>query len=139
MTNRIINKRWAFFVLIFLILIALGLWSLSEELGISIAVIVIGITLLLGYVFVIPNSYVIDAQGIVIYYGFGLKTKAYWNELKRVEDHHSQYGVFPWFREYQIGYFKTKFALWENAHIPKNKKTKALIEKYYKKHIEIYG
>lgn len=139
MSKLIINKRWIFFVLIFAMLIAFGIWTLSEELGVSIAIIVVGSILLLGYIFIFPNCYRFNAQEIVVYYGFSIKTKANWNELKCVEDHHSRYGIFPWFREYQVGYFKTKLPLWEKACIPKNKKTRVLIEKYYKKHIEVYG
>lgn len=139
MKNLIFNMRWLFFVVIFAMLIFLGVQTLDEDFTISLSVIIIGSVLLIGYVFIIPNSYRIDETSITIYYGLGLKTKAKWSELKTVEDHHSRKSLLPWLREYQIGYFKTKFLLWKTAIIPKNRKTTKLIEKYYEKNIEKYG
>ena len=131
------NKRWAFWIGIFSVLILLGIYTLSEELTISIIIIVIGCICLLGYVFLFPNSYRIDEKGIAVYYGFGIKTSAKWNELHTIEDHYCR--AFLWMREYRIGYFKKALPLLEKACIPKNKKTTILIEKYYKKTIEKYG
>lgn len=140
MKNLVFNKRWLVFAFAFVTLIALGIWTLDEESGTSISAIVIGTVLLLGYVFVFPICCVINSQGITVYYAFGIiKKKAAWNELKYIEDHHSTNRAFPWWREYQIAYFKTKFPLWEIAYIPQNKKTIHLIEKYYGKSIKKYG
>lgn len=137
MKNFVFNMRWLLFVLAFATLIALGIWTIDEETGTSVAAIVMGGILLFGYVFVFPMCYVIDSQGIAVYYAFGIiKNKATWNELKYVEDHHSTKGAFPWWREYKIAYFKTRFLLWEIAYIPKNRKTTHLIEKYYGKSIK---
>lgn len=135
MDKLIVNKRWIFSVFMFLILIALGIQSLADAFWVSLAVIAVGSMLLLGYLFVFPNRYRIDANAITIYYGFGIHITATWRDIKLVEDHHSNYGIFPWSREYHIGYFQTKFPLWEMACIPKNKKTTILLEKYYQKPI----
>ncbi|MBE6767571.1 MAG: hypothetical protein E7549_01510 [Ruminococcaceae bacterium] len=135
--NLFLNKRWAFWIGIFSVLILLGIYTLSEELTISIIIIVVGCICLLGYIFLFPNSYKIDEKGITVCYGFGIKTTAQWNELRTVEDHYC--GAFLWMREYHIGYFKNTLPLWEKACIPKNKKTATLIEKYYKKDIDKYG
>ena len=140
MKDLVFNKRWLFFSFVFITLIALGIWTLNEETGISIAIIVMGGLLLLGYVFVFPIYCVINSQGITVYYAFGIvKKKAAWSELKYIEDHHSTNGAFPWCREYQIAYFKTKFPLWKIACIPKNRKTTHLIETYYRKTIKKYS
>ena len=136
-SNLFLNKRWAFWIAIFSVLILFGIWTLDDELIISIVVIVIGSLSLLGYIFLFPNSYKIDEKGITVYYGFGIKTTAQWNELRTIEDHYCQ--AFLWMREYHIGYFKNTIPLWEKACIPKNKKTTTLIEKYYKKDIDKYG
>ena len=136
-SNLFLNKRQIFWILIFSILIVFGIWTLNDELIISILVIVMGFLFLVGYIFLFPNSYRIDEKGITIYYGFGIKTTAQWNELRTIEDHYCQ--AFLWMREYYIGYFKNTMPVWEKAHIPKNKKTTALIEKYYKKNIEKHG
>ena len=127
------NKRWAFWIGIFAALVLFGVWTLDEELIISIAIISIGCLFLLGYIFLFPNSYRLDEKGITVYYGFGIKTIAQWNELRTIEDHYCR--AFLWMREYHIGYFKDTLPLLEKACIPKNKKTTALIEKYYKKTI----
>ena len=132
-----LNKRWVFWIGIFSVLILLGIYTLSEEITISAIIIVIGCICLLGYIFLFPNSYRIDEKGITVYYGFGIKTTANWNELHTIEDHYCR--AFLWMREYHIGYFKKALPLWEKACIPKNKKTTVLIEKYYKKTIEKYG
>jgi hypothetical protein len=135
--NLFLNKRWAFWIVIFSVLILFSIWTLDGELIISIIGIVIGSLFLLGYIFLFPNSYKIDEKGITVYYGFGIKTTAQWNELRTIEDHYCR--AFLWMREYHIGYFKNTLPLWEEACIPKNKKTATLIEKYYKKDIDKYG
>lgn len=140
MKNFVINLRCVFFLLIFVILIALGAWCIGEEFAISVSIIIVGSLLLLGYTIAFPICFVINSQGISVYYIFGvIKKKASWNELKYVEDHHSGYRSLPWWREYQIAYFKTKFPIWEIACIPKNKKSIKLIEKYYKRTIKKFG
>ena len=136
-SNLFFNKRWAFWLAIFSVLIFMGIYTLSEELTISIIIIAFGCICLLGYIFLFPNSYRIDEKGITVHYGLGIKTTANWNELHTIEDHYCR--AFLWMREYHIGYFKKALPLWEKACIPKNKKTTILIEKYYKKTIEKYG
>lgn len=120
----------------FAILVLLGV-GMQPIRPLSIVIIVIGSLLLIGYSFLFPNSYRIDKNGITVYYVFGIKTTAKWNELRTVEDHYCR--VFPWMREYHIGYFKNTMVLWEEVCIPENKKTTTLIEKYYKNRIEKYG
>ncbi len=142
MPKLIINKRCFFYVTIFIILVVIGIWSIGDcddDLGLSVAVTVIGFMGSFGYIFIFPNGYRFDEKSITVYYGFGLKTVATWSELMSIEDHHSTNGLCPWLREYHIRYFKTKFAPWQEACIPKNRKTTAWIEKYYKKTIHKFG
>ena len=138
MRNFVINNRCVFFLLIFSILIAFGVWTIDEV--ISIPIIILGGFLFLGYSIAFPICCVINSQGVTVYYLFGfVRKRIAWNELKYVEDHHSKSGVLPWWREYQIAYFKTKFPLWEKACIPKTKKVVKLFETYYGGTIEKYG
>lgn len=139
MGKLIINKRWFFFIAVFVIAIALGVWTLKENFVISLMIIIVFGLLLLGYLFLIPNSYRLDEKSITVYYCFGLKTTASWEKLKHIEDHYSKCEIFPWFREYHIGYFETKNLFWHEAVLPKNNKTKKLIENYYRNSIEKYG
>ena len=137
MSKLFFNKRWALFILLFITLILLGVCTFDNEPGISLAIIAIGGILFLSYIFLFPNSYKLDEKGITIYYGFGIKTFSNWSDLRTVEEHYSK--GLPWLREYHIGYFKTKFPLYEKASIPKDKKTAVLIERYYNKTVNKYG
>ncbi len=137
MSKMFFNMRWALWVVVFTILILLGVWTIEEDIGISIAIILTGVLLLLGIFLVFPSSFHIDSKGVTIYFAVVFRIFAKWNEVRVIEDHNSK--AFPWLREYHIGYFKTSFPLWEKVCIPKNKKTTALIEKYYKNTIDKYG
>ncbi len=138
MKEFVVNNRCVFFLFVFAILIALGVWTIDEV--VSIPIIILGCFMFLGYAIAFPICCVINSRGVTVYYLFGFaKKRVAWNELKHIEDHHSKCGVLPWSREYHIAYFKTRFPLWENACIPKTKKVVQLIEKYYKGTIEKYG
>ncbi|MBQ8497676.1 MAG: hypothetical protein IJ489_09510 [Clostridia bacterium] len=134
MSKMLFNTRWALRVIVFAILILLGVWTINEDVGISVAIIFIGSLLLLGYILAFPSNYCIYQEGITIYFAFTFKCSAKWNELHTIEDHYCK--AFPGLREYHVGFFKTRFPLWKKICIPKNKKTAALIEKYYKRHID---
>ena len=137
MSKLIINIRWLIYVSSFALLVLLGVYTLDEEVLISVAIIIIGLFFIIGYLFIIPNSYRISETSLTVYYGFGLKTEAMWHELRTVQDHCNT--TTPWLREYHIGYFKTKFPFWEMALMPKTKRTTQLIERYYRRKIEKYG
>ena len=139
MKKTLINKRWIFFVTMLSFLVLLGIFTLEEEIGISIAIIALGLILILGYALIIPNSYTFSQEGITVRYCFGLKTFLCWKDVKHIEDHYSGGKVFPWWRSYEIAYFKTKIPFHERAYIPKNKKTTEMIHKYYHNIIEKYG
>jgi len=137
MKKTIINKRWIFFVLLFFIPLLLGFMTLGEEIGISIAIIALGLILVLGYALIMPNSYTFSSEGVTVRYCFGLKTFLSWKDVNHIEDHCDK--CFPWWREYEIAYFKTKIPFHEIAGIPKNRKTTEQIKKYYHKSIDKYG
>ena len=109
MKKTLINKRWIFFVTMFSFLVLLGIFTLEEEIGISIAIITLGLILILGYALIIPNSYTFSQEGITVRYCFGLKTFLCWKDVKHIEDHYSGGKGFPWWRSYEIAYFKTKY------------------------------
>ena len=139
MKKTLINKRWIFFEMLFLILVLLGLYTLKEELALSIAIISVGIILILGYALLVPISYSFSSDGITVRYFFGLKTFLCWKDINRIDDHYDGGKCFPWWRSYEIAYFKTKIPFHEMARIPKNKKTTEQILKYYHKTVEKYG
>ncbi len=78
-----------------------------------------------------PVSVTFSEKGIRINYCF-YKIFSEWNSLKHIEKQNAGNGVFPWFSNYCIGYFETKNPLIRDAVIPKNRRTKAQIEKYRK-------
>ncbi len=107
MSKMLFNTRWIFWSIVFAMLILLGAWTINDDVGISIAIILIGVLLLLGYCLAFPSNYCADQDGLTIYFAFTLKCFAKWNELHTIEDHYCK--AFPWLREYHIGYFKTRF------------------------------
>ncbi len=139
MKKTLINKRWIFFILLFSVLILLGFLTLGEETSISIAIISIGVVFDFGYALIMPNGYTFSSEGITVRYCFGLKTFLSWKDIKRIEDHYAGGKCFPWWREYEIAYFKTKIPFHERARIPKNRQTTEQIKKYYHKSIDKYG
>jgi hypothetical protein len=124
-------------IVIFSTLILLGVWSIGENVGLSIAVILVGSLLLVGSILAFPSHYRISKEGITVYFAFAFKCSAKWTDLHTVEDHCCK--SFPFLREYHVGYFKTNFPLWEKACIPKNRKTTSLIEMYYQNAIDKLG
>lgn len=139
MEKIIINRGWVFYEFIYALLIAIGALSLDEEVGLSIAIIIIGAALFLGYLVFFPSCYRLSEKSVAVYYAFCIKTEALWSEIRYVEDHYNRRSIFPWARVYHIRYFKAQLPIWEEALIPKNRKTTVLIEKYYKNKIKKYG
>ena len=130
MKKTLISGRWLFMAILFLLLIVLGVvcWDSAEwwygAIGIGIG----------GFAFVahsllVPCAYRFDEHGLTLYYGFGLRARAEWKEIKSVSVWHD--GVFPWWGEYRIGYFRTKLTLHEEGRIPKTKKTAELLQTYW--------
>lgn len=138
MNKRKVNMKKIFFVLVFLVLIACGIWTWQEDLYLSILVISLGGILAVGYLTLFHNSYKLTDEGIEVYYLFGIKNTLAWDSIKLLENRHSRGNLLFWKREYHIGYFETKFRLWEIVSIPKNKETREIIEKYYKGKIDKY-
>lgn len=139
MKKTIVDFRWIFWesVFLFLTVIAIvGMFPVDEDVGWSVAVMILGIFLFLGYAIVFPNSFVFTHEGIKVRYCFGLNTFIYWSNVKTIIDCNSRVVFFPWWREYEIGYFETKIPFHEKAQIPKNRKTKTLLQKYCPINIE---
>ena len=138
MNQRKLNKKKIFFVLIFLLLIACGIWTIQDDIYLSVLVISLGAVLALGYLLLFYNSYKFTEEGIEVYYLLGGKCTLPWDKIKLVENRHSRGNILFWRREYHIGYFETKFRLWETVSIPKSKETTEIIEKHYKGKIDKY-
>ena len=137
MRKTFFNFKWIFFQGLFLLLIILGIvsWD-THELWVGLTAILIGAFLMLGYALVIPYRYRFDADGITVCYCFGIHTSIKWSEIKHI--HITYDHVFPWRKEYRIGYFKTRFLFHSEAVIVKNRKTAAQINENWHKEFEIW-
>ena len=131
MKKSFINKRWIFLEAVFSLLILFGAMGFREAGdGASIVMIVLGGILILGYAFLMPIGYTLSSKGITVRYCF-IKASLSWKDVKHIEEKYAGGKCFPWWSEYEIGYFKTKFPFYETAAIPKNKKTTKMITQYY--------
>ena len=138
MNKRKINKKQIFFVITFLVLVLCGIWTWQEDLRLAIIVISLGCVLAVSYLVLFHNSYKFTEEGIEVCYLFGIKNTLAWDEIKLLEDRHSRGNILFWRREYHIGYFETKFRLWETVSIPKSKEATEIIEKHYQGKIDKY-
>ena len=138
-TTTLLNRRWGFFILIFAVLCICGALTFDEDKVLSIAVIALGIFFIFGYVLIVPSCYTFSKEGIAIRYAFLIKTFISWKNVKHLADCYCGTHGFPWWREYEIGYFDTRILFYQIGRVPKNKKTTELIEKYYSKNIDKYG
>lgn len=130
MKKTLVNGRWLFMAILFLLLIVLGVigWDPSEW---WYAAIVIGIggVAFVAHFLLVPYAYRFDERGLTLYYGFGLRARAEWGEIRSVSVWHDR--VFPWLGEYRIGYFRTKLTLHGEGIVPKTKKTAKLLQTYW--------
>ena len=130
MKKTLVNGRWLFMAVVFLLLIVLGavIWDPAEWWYAAIAIGIGGIAFL-AYYLLFPHAYRFDEYGLTLYYGFGLRARAEWKEIKSVSAWHDR--VFPWREEYRIGYFRAKWKVHEEGVIPKTKKTTQSLQTYW--------
>lgn len=123
-----------FFVAFGFLLVAFGLWI--DE----IIFIVMGVTLILGFVAIIiisPVYYVFSSENLVICHPFNRREIICWKDIRSI----NKYGT--WFNctgidlsHYKIYYRHEKEVLFLNGEICKSRKTKQLLQKYYKGTVE---
>lgn len=135
MSKTVFNFRWLFMQTVYTLMILLGVscWD-PDDLWVSLIFIVIGAVLLIGFCVIFPYRYRFDPESVTLCYCFGMRTSILWREIKHIEIKHDF--KMPWWDYYSIGYFKTKFPLHSEGEIVKNRKTTALIKKYYRKKID---
>ena len=130
--GMVLNKKWFFFIALFLALIVLGALVLGRDATLAIAIISVGAVLTVGYVFLFPSSFMLNEEGITVFYIFMIRTTLKWDEISHIKSCLSRATVFFWKKAYRVGFFKTKFTFWQEATLPKNKTTVQLLGKYYK-------
>lgn len=135
MKKTLVNGRLLFMVILFSLLIILGAvaWS-PDDWAENVFMIGLGTVLVIGTFLLLPCAYRFDEHGVTLYYGFVIRTRAEWKEIRYVRE---QFGgaSFPWWSEYCIGGFSAKFPLYREGRLPKTKKTTKLLQTYWHKKI----
>ena len=131
-----LNTHLILCLFLFIVFIGLSIsCALEKEIGLSI---MFGIFVLLPiFVFAIsPLYFVFSDECVQIIYNFGQKEKIKWSDIRNISLMGSWIGVGGGLPHYNIAYpKKEKRLFFVVGEIQKTRKTKKLIEKYYKKKI----
>ena len=126
--------RDVFVILFFLLIASFGLWIEESFFTVS------GVLLTVGYLallFILPTYYVFSEEKLVICHPFKRREVIFWEDIRSI----SRYGSwsnpkFMGLPHYKIYYRHEKEVLFLNGEICKSKKTKQLLQKYYKGTVE---
>ncbi|MBE6531852.1 MAG: hypothetical protein E7679_07210 [Ruminococcaceae bacterium] len=131
-----LNKHLWLAVALFAIFVSISIFCISEkDIGLSIGFLVAA--LLPVFVFLIsPMYYVFSEESVKIIYLWGQKEEIKWNAIRSITLYGSwisRGGATP---HYCIAYpTNKKRVFFVNGEISKTRKTKKLIQKYYRKNI----
>lgn len=139
MKQTVWNSRWILCVSGFLLMTVFGALSFDDDPWLAAAIVAVGLLLILGYAFVMPHRYTFSKEGIGVRYGFGVGTFLRWRDVRYIEDHYGDSRLFPWLREYEIGYFQSKLPFHQSAALPKNRRITRLLNRYLPGKIEKFG
>ncbi len=132
----VLNTHLILCLFLFIVFIGLSIsCALKKEIGLSI---MFGIFVLLPiFVFAIsPLYFVFSNECVQIIYNFGQKEKIKWSDIRNISLMGSWIGAGGGLPHYNIAYpKKEKRLFFVVGEIQKTRKTKKLIEKYYKKKI----
>lgn len=131
-----INTHLVFIVVMYILFILLAIFSAKDR-EIWLAVGFAVFTLLPLFVFLIsPMYYVFSEKSVKIIYLWAQKEEIEWNSVRSIELEGSWMVRRRGFPHYHLAYPKSeKTPFFVCGDISKTRKTKKLIEKYYKKHI----
>ena len=132
LNNHIFSN--SLFVVFGFLLMSFGVWS--DE----IIFAVFGILLVLIFVIILliaPTHYIFTNQSVVICHPFKRKEVIRWENIRSIRKYGSCfYPEHNGFTHYKIHYLHKKEILFLNGEICKSRKTKRLLEKYYKGNLE---
>ena len=130
--NHILSNL--FFVIFGFLLVSFGLW-IDENIF-----IVLGGILILGFVAIIiisPVYYVFSSENIVICHHFKRRETIYWEDIRSINKYGSWfYSKLDGYTHYRIYYRHEKEVLFLDGEICRSRKTKQLLQKYYKGTVE---
>lgn len=129
--EKLINRRIFGFVLGFFVMLLISLfWFVVDEDGMGIAFIVLAFFQIV-FMITTPKSYVFSEERLVINYFFGLKENIPWQNVRYVLNRYEEVARYRYLDIYEVGYYsKEKRPFFMRGRVSKNKKTKALMEKY---------
>ena len=121
-------------LMIFFLFCSLGISiSCFSEGSYSLAIGFLCLCLLPLFAFLISPMYVVfTTQGITIVYLWGIKERMEWNSIRDITEYGSWFYEHLGFPGYHIAYpQKEKYPFFVNSNIPKTRKTKKMIKKFY--------
>ncbi len=130
--EKVFNKRiLVFAAYTFILMLSSLFFFFIEETGLGVFGAVFSLTVGLALVLTTPVSYVFSEEKLVINYFFGLKENIPWQNVRYVLKNHEKVTRYRYLGIFEVGYyFKEKRPFYMRGRVSKNKKTKALLEKY---------
>ena len=131
-----INTQLLFFLVLVIVFVGLSIcWLTEEGIGLGILFGVFGLLLLLISL-ISPMYFVFSDEGVEIVYHFRQKEYIKWSDIRSITVRGGYFTKGDGLPCYDIAYpVKEKRPFFVVGEIQKTRKTKKLIEKYYKKKI----
>ena len=129
--EKVFNKRILVFVAYFFAVMMFSLlFFFVEEKGFGVLCAALALTVGLALIFTTPVSYVFSEEKLVINYFFGLRENIYWKHRPTVISTYESHKSL-WLKSYEFYYYsECKRHFFMQGKVSKNRKTKALMEKY---------
>lgn len=126
--------RDVFVILFFLLIASFGLWIEEHFFTLSGILMAVGYLVLL---FILPTYYVFSSESVVICHPFKRRETIYWEDIRSINKYGSWSNPkFMGLPHYKIYYRHEKEVLFLNGEICRSRKTKRLLQKYYKGTVE---
>ena len=134
MNEKIFNKRiLGFAVCFFVMLIFSLLWLVLDETVLAIVCIVLTLLQII-FILIAPVFYIFSEEKLTIKYFFGREENIFRKNIRAVVKNYESAFRYTLLDTYKIYYYsKEKTPFYMQGVVSKNKKTTALLEKYYSK------
>ena len=124
----------AFFVVFAFLLVSFGLWI--EEIIFTVFGVLLAL-IFMALLLISPVYYIFSSESVVICHPFKRRETIYWEDIRSINQYGSWfYPKYDGFTHYKIFYRHEKETLFLNGEICKTRKTKRLLQKYYKGNVE---
>lgn len=132
--EKVFNKRILGFVICFFLMLAFSLlWLVLDETVLAIACIILSL-LQIAFILITPVFYIFSEEKLTIKYFFGREENIFRKNIRAVVKNYESAFRYTLLDTYKIYYYsKEKTPFYMQGVVSKNKKTTALLEKYYSK------